>query len=42
MNSKSRCFVIDTELTELEKDDFTPLIAEQEGLEEFPINSRYS
>jgi hypothetical protein len=35
MNSKSRCFVIDTELNELGKDDFTPLIAAQEGLEEF-------
>lgn len=35
MNSKSRCLVIDTELAELGKDDFTPLIAEQEGLEEF-------
>ena len=35
MNSKSRCFVINTVLTELGKDDFTPLLAEQEGLEEF-------
>ena len=35
MNSKSRFFVINTVLTELGKDDFTPLLAEQEGLEEF-------
>lgn len=35
MDLKSRCLVIDTELAELAKDDFTPLIAEQEGLEEF-------
>ena len=35
MDLKSRCLVVDTELAELAKDDFTPLIAEQEGLKEF-------
>lgn len=34
LDLKSRCIIIDTDLAELGKDDFTPLIAEQEGMQE--------
>ena len=35
LNLETKCLIIDTNLAETGKDDFTPLIAEQEGMLEF-------